>query len=146
MSSELEDYFPNLSQTKYEVTSPRTYDYNCFAWAAEENDRWWSPVSSDDYYWPEGAPTQLTVEAFIEAYRLFGYEPCDRSDLELGFQKIAIYTNANGEPSHAARQLPNGLWTSKLGDWEDIEHELDGITGDMYGFVKQILKRPMPAN
>jgi hypothetical protein len=47
----------------------------------------------------------------------------------------------DGEPTHAARQLPNGKWTSKLGRWQDIEHELDGLVGEMYGTVKQILKR-----
>ncbi|MHC5728665.1 MAG: DUF7689 domain-containing protein, partial [Nostoc sp.] len=30
---------------------------------------------------------------------------------------------------------------SKLGRWEDIEHELEGLTSEMYGSVQQILKR-----
>ncbi len=47
----------------------------------------------------------------------------------------------DGELTRAARQLPNGKWTSKLGRWQDIEHELDGLVGEMYGTVKQILKR-----
>jgi hypothetical protein len=47
----------------------------------------------------------------------------------------------DGEPTHAAQQLSNGKWTSKLGRWQDIEHELDGLVGEMYGTVKQILKR-----
>jgi hypothetical protein len=49
----------------------------------------------------------------------------------------------DGEPTHAARQLPNGKWTSKLGRWQDIEYELDGLVGKMYGTVtvNQILKR-----
>lgn len=40
-------------------------------------------------------------------------------------------------------ELPNGKWTSKLGRWEDIEHEIEGLMGEMYGDVKQILKRPI---
>jgi hypothetical protein len=63
--------------------------------------------------------------------------------LELEYQKIAIYIDVSGTPTHAARQLPNGKWTSKLGWLEDIEHELDGLTGDRYGCVAQILKRPI---
>jgi hypothetical protein len=47
----------------------------------------------------------------------------------------------DGELTRAARQLPNGKWTSKLGRWQDIEHELDGLVGAMYGTVRQILKR-----
>ena len=45
--------------------------------------------------------------------------------------------------THATRQLPNGKWTSKLGDWEDISHELEGIEGEKYGNIYQILKRSL---
>jgi hypothetical protein len=141
MSSELENWFPKLANTEYEVTSPRTFDYNCIAWAVEEDDRWWSPTS-DDYYWPENIPLEWTVDTVIQMFQLFGYEVCEGVELELGYQRIALYAKADGEPSHVARQLPNGKWTSKLGDWEDIEHLLDGIEGDgMYGQVIRILKR-----
>jgi hypothetical protein len=37
-------------------------------------------------------------------------------------------------------------WTSKLGWLEDIEHELDGLIGDRYGVVGQILKRSRSSN
>ncbi|MEX0267817.1 hypothetical protein AB3R30_01620 [Leptolyngbyaceae cyanobacterium UHCC 1019] len=147
MQSDLEEWLPNLAGTEYAITSPRTNDYNCFAWAAEEDERWWSPDSAEDYYWPENAPRELTLEAFIQTYGMLGYVPCDSAEVEPEFQKIAIYVNA-GEPSHAARQLPNGNWTSKLGGWEDIEHQIEGIEngiGDVnYGFVQQIMKRPIP--
>jgi regulator of protease activity HflC (stomatin/prohibitin superfamily) len=46
-----------------------------------------------------------------------------------------------GIPVHAARQLPSGMWTSKLGALEDIEHQLEGLAGDRYGKIGQILKR-----
>jgi len=141
--SDLVDYFPNLALTDYEVTSPKTYDYNCFAWAAEEDDRWWSPISSDDYYWPEDAPTDLSLEGVMQTYGLLGFEACESANLETGFQKIAIFADAQGAPTHAARQLPDGQWTSKLGDWEDIAHELAGLEGEKYGTVQQILKRPL---
>jgi hypothetical protein len=46
------------------------------------------------------------------------------------------------EVTHAARQLPSGAWTSKLGDWEDIEHNaLSGLESSFYGRVSIILKR-----
>lgn len=38
-----------------------------------------------------------------------------------------------GIPSHAARQLPNGRWTSKCGQAEDIEHDLRDLEGRLYG-------------
>jgi hypothetical protein len=46
-------------------------------------------------------------------------------------------------PKHAARSLPNGAWTSKLGDDEDIEHStLAVLEGREYGRAKVFLKRP----
>jgi hypothetical protein len=38
-----ESQFPNLAKTEYRVTSSQTAIYNCFAWAAVQDDRWWSP-------------------------------------------------------------------------------------------------------
>ncbi|MBD2547318.1 DUF7689 domain-containing protein [Planktothricoides raciborskii] len=139
-----EEDFPNLAATGYCITSKRSRLYNCFAWAAGEDDRWWNPLESNNsYYWPDGVPAEMAIAAFIQAYQTLGYEPCENADLESGFEKIAIYATPDGEPTHAARQLPNGKWTSKLGRWEDIEHELDGLTSEIYGSVKQILKRPL---
>jgi len=85
----------------------------------------------------------------MQAYATEGYIACDGVELETGFEKIAIYVSASGEPTHAARQLDNGHWTSKLGDWEDIQHEsLAALEDDAqarglgYGRVAQIMKRP----
>ena len=39
----------------------------------------------------------------------------------------------------------SGLWTSKLGDWEDIRHELQDLEGEFYGSVALIMKRPSDA-
>ncbi len=47
---------------------------------------------------------------------------------------------------HAARQLKNGTWTSKLGVEDDISHPSpDALAGGSYGDVKLIMKRPYPA-
>jgi hypothetical protein len=49
-----------------------------------------------------------------------------------------------GQPTHAAKQMESGKWSSKLGDWEDVEHAtLEALEGDFYGKVAQILKRPV---
>ncbi|MFE1748764.1 hypothetical protein [Coleofasciculus sp. H7-2] len=147
LDSWIATYCPKLSRDQYQITSPETSDYNCFSWGAEEDDRWWDPTDPDQY-WPDGVPKELTLEAFIQAYQTVGYAPCNSVELEPGFQKIAIYTKDDGQldggqPTHAARQLPNGKWTSKMGDLEDIEHELNGLRGFYYGDVAQILKRPV---
>jgi len=52
----------------------------------------------------------------------------------------------DGEPTHVARQLPSGRWTSKMGFLEDIEHTVDALRGFYYGAVTQILKRAVRAS
>ena len=77
------------------------------------------------------------MEAFIQAYQLLGYEVGDTPSLEPGIQKIAIYTNYGNIPTHVARQLPNGNWSSKLGSYEDIEYTtLESLTGDQPAYGK----------
>jgi hypothetical protein len=112
ISAELEQDWPNLAQTQYRVTSPYTGDYNCLAWAVEETDRWWSPLPEEDYYWPEGVPREVSVDAFVKAYETLGFAVCEDGELEAGVEKLAIYTTPDGRSQHVARQLPNGLWTS----------------------------------
>jgi hypothetical protein len=63
--------------------------------------------------------------------------------MELGFEKLAIFADENSEPTHVARQLPSGAWSSKLGAGEDIEHSsLTALEGSVYGRVVQFLRRP----
>jgi hypothetical protein len=137
----LELRYPNLAKTDYDVTSPKSQEYNCFAWAAGDQERWWQPTPEDEFYWVEGVPMEETLSAYIQAYQTLGYEPCDKETSEIGYAKIALYVNEDGVPIHAARQLASGKWTSKLGALEDIEHELEGLTGDRYGKIGQILKK-----
>jgi hypothetical protein len=148
LSVDKEARFPNLIRGEYEVTSAETVDYNCIAHAADKNDSWWWP-DDPPAYWPEGHDRIETLEAFIDAYSTLGFiEDGNQSyDLEVGIEKIAIYVDDDGTPSHAARQLVNGAWTSKLGEWEDIEHQTlsamedgDGL-GLGYGKVAVILRR-----
>lgn len=138
----LESSFPNLRTTPYQVKSPASILYNCIAWAAKDDRRWWWPAPG--YCWPIDAPVELSLEAFITAFEAMGYQCCDSGNLETGFEKIAIYVEqVTREPTHVARQLRNGMWTSKLGPREDIEHTLEGITGIEYGEIGQFLTRPI---
>jgi hypothetical protein len=78
----------------------------------------------------------------INAYVQAGYEVCDSSTLEPGFEKIAIFADASGDPRHAARQLPSGAWTSKLGEHVDIEHkDVDAVGGILYGEPAVYMRR-----
>ena len=55
---------------------------------------------------------------------------------------MAIYA-LQGKPTHAARQLGDGRWTSKLGKEVDITHTLVGLEGPVYGQVAAYLRRPL---
>lgn len=56
-----------------------------------------------------------------------------------------LFADLAGMPTHAARQLHSGAWTSKLGNAEDIEHELHALEGEIYGTVVVIMNRPAVA-
>lgn len=128
--------FPKLSETPFQITSQPTPDYNCIAWAAGEDGHWWWPGR----FWPKDVPAKETRIAFIKAFGERGYEPCVGPELEDGFEKVCLYEKL-GRPTHAARQLADGSWTSKLGTAHDICHELDGLTGNKYGHPAVYLRR-----
>ena len=136
----LESQFPNLVGSHWHITSPETRNFNCISWAMCDTSRWWWPKPG--YYWPPGAPEEETVGAFLAAFSRFRFTRCESSDLEQRYDKIALFTNANGTPTHVARQVASGLWTSKLGPFVDIEHKLEALEGHKYGRVDVILKRP----
>jgi hypothetical protein len=135
--------FPRLQNSTFHVSSPATRDYNCIAWAAGSTAHWWWPdldPDNDTIFWPAGVANEETVAAFEAMFRTLGYTPCLNATFEPGFEKVALFAKS-GIPTHAARQLTNGRWTSKLGLREDIEHELNHITGEVYGEVVLLLKR-----
>jgi hypothetical protein len=62
-----------------------------------------------------------------------GFREIDIPKPRNNYDVIAIFA-LNGEPTHIARMLSSGKWTSKLGDGEDIEHgALDSVGGIIYG-------------
>ena len=137
----LETLFPNLKAGGYAITSDRNAEYNCIAWAAGDTQKWWEPFG-ERYYWPSDALNEYSLAAYSQAFAVYGYALCDDAAPEAGFEKIAIYVDAQGIPAHAARQLPSGKWASKLGKLEDIEHDtLTALEGDAYGTVALIMKR-----
>ena len=135
--------FPNLAEENLRVTSPCTKGYNCFAWAAGYTNKWWCPFR----HWPHDIPKEVTIDALIAVFCKERYARCVDESLEKGFEKIVIYAQKkDGEliPTHAARQLHNGWWTSKLGAEYDIEHRnIDDLMGDDYGEPVIFMKRPV---
>jgi hypothetical protein len=85
------------------------------------------------------------MHAFLDVYRLSGYESCSGWTMEDGYEKIALYADSSGLPTHAARQLPGGRWTSKLGRHVDIEHaDRYALQGSDYGSPVFFMRRPRP--
>jgi len=133
--------FPFLNDRNSRPSSPVDDGYNCIACAAGDSERWWWPDPQEQAYWPATVPRAETVEAFVQAYALLGYSHRTDTSVEPEKQKIAIFVSDQGTPTHAARQLPDGWWTSKLGQQIDIEHELSAVEGPAYGKVTIVLAR-----
>ena len=97
-----------------------------------------------NFHWPVGAePGNGSVGNLLAALAAVGYAPCPDGNLEPGTEKVAVYANGN-EYTHAARQLPSG-WSSKVGEWELIEHDTpEAVAGGVYGSLLLFLKRPLP--
>ena len=151
MVAPIEAFFPGLGDTAFRVTSPATRDYNCIAWAAGDTAHWWWPDADPDndaIFWPAGVVLEETLDAFVAAFATVGYIPCSGEQPEPGFERFALFAKA-GVPTHASRQLPSGRWTSKLGFREDIEHDLNAVSGDVYGTIALLLRRsitsPLPS-
>lgn len=131
--------FPRLTQDNHRVTSPASIDYNCIAWSAGDVEHWWQP----GVFWPiEVQPKDHGIAVLQQMFKALGYEDGGGdTSLETDFEKVALYSDGLYY-THAARQLANGKWTSKLGKAEDIEHDTpDDVTGCLYGDFIQVMRR-----
>jgi hypothetical protein len=115
----IERLFPRLQQTSFEITSPRDGTYNCVAWAAGDVQRWWWPGDAMFTYWQLGVIREQSISSFVIAFSTLGYEASASAGYEPQFEKVAIFASPDGTPTHMARQLADGSWTSKLGSLED---------------------------
>lgn len=122
---DIDRLFPHAASDGYDLKSPPDDYYNCIAWAAGVTSIPWWPTSSPlpGVYWPHGVTRERTLDAFVLAYGTLGYSSCGKNgSFQKGYEKIAIYVGPDGKPTHAARQLADGVWTSKLGRYRDIHH------------------------
>jgi hypothetical protein len=131
---------PRLTAANHRVTSPATPNYNCVAWSAGDAEHWWQP----GVYWPVAVPPdEFGIGILAQAFESLGFSDCSNGEHEEGYEKVALF-GSGLYYTHAARQLPSGAWTSKLGRAEDIEHgAADDVAGGVYGEVVQYMKRPL---
>jgi len=66
MSSEgqklIEENFPSLLSSGYDITSPATKEYNCIAWAAGDSEAWWWP--NKDCFWSSEIPQEENMKDY----------------------------------------------------------------------------------
>ena len=142
--------FPNCARGNNEVKSDIDARYNCIAFAAGITTKKYWPGQSPDYYWPSNIPDAESVDSFIRLFESFGYAllpggatPANYNYAP-GLQKVALYADARGTPTHAALQIGGNKWASKLGGWFDIEHFDGAVSGGAYGKIVAFLQRKSP--
>jgi hypothetical protein len=143
---DIESTFPNLRLEGWDISSEIDDGYNCIAFAVHDTRQFWDPdmVGVRGYYWPPGIPRDWRVSTLIKLYEIHGFRVCENAGLEKGFEKVVIYSTSSDNATHAARQKASGIWTSKLGSDEDIEHETpEGLAETIYGKATVIMKRQM---
>ena len=142
--------FPKLlHDIGFKVTSKATPDYNCIAWACNYSERWIQPPYLGRpnldcvVWWPPEVPEGLEIDSLIKVFEFHGYSQCDSGEHENGYRKVALYYDEKTkEWTHAARELLNGCWTSKLGEYIDIQHgSPKTIENDDYGKVYCFMKK-----
>ena len=141
----LYDRLPQLAASPHTITSEPTDRYNCVAWVFRDFSHYYAP----GLYWPADQPPPAgddDLEDYVSLFSSRGYTECTTSELEPGFLKIAIY--AKGQTfHHVAKQLPDGGWSSKLGEAHDLLHqELGALEGSIVFFDEatavRFMKRP----
>ncbi|MBK6533519.1 MAG: hypothetical protein IPF99_29195 [Deltaproteobacteria bacterium] len=139
-------FAPRLSPATCEAHSDPTEDYNCLAFAANDQGRWWEPYvvppTIPGVYWPTAVEPDNTVSAWSAALATVGFAPCADDSCDPALVKVALF--AIGETAtHAARQLLDGRWVSKLGDEADVIHtRASDVGGGGYGEPVCLLARP----
>ena len=137
---EWDAYFSLRDKSTFRPTSLSCRHYNCIAWAAGDSKRRWEHQAG--YKWPK-APRTEDIESLVAVFAGLGYSKCDDGSLEAGFEKVVLYVHfLRPRWTHAARQLPNGMWTSKIGHLEDVQHRTPEClqSGD-YGRVHSYMRR-----
>lgn len=157
----MRDLLPQLRSEFFEVRSGSTKGYNCVAYAAGDDTRWWEPIPAPDrygqelggYYWPEdpAIPAWFSVSSIQQIFQKAGYESCTSSFRVLGAEKVAIYGTDSTNATHVAKQRLDGIWISKMGPLADIEHGTpEMIEGGTIGHIQSLMIRhqsqlPSPA-
>ena len=119
--------FPKLQC--YSMREKPTPNYNCIASAVGINNKWvWNEV--DGHGNNNG---RVEVTDFDSYFASFGFTQSPNCNFTQGRDKIALYGHPLGpggfKPTHAARQVPGGLFESKEGKSKKIRHGAGDLGG-----------------
>lgn len=130
--------FLKLFPNSFVAVGPATERYNCIAC---------SLGIRNEVVWPGAA-----LESFDRLYQDHGFRPLTTLDttLDPALEKVVLFgkTLSGGAltATHAAKQLADGDWLSKLGDTPLIRHRaLESLSSDVYGQPVRVYARPRPA-
>lgn len=139
--------WPSLNEQNCSPESDLDDEYNCAAWAAGDKTNWWEPSGLPEHYWPEGADLDYSISGYEAAFARVHFSRCTDGAFEIGVEKIALYALPDStEFLHAARQLEDGRWTSKLGNRRDVDHDSpENLAGPWYGTPTIYMKRARDA-
>ena len=144
MPRRLEESFPHLAGSGYEITGQASKEYNCIAWVMGIATQNWDCYDPDSY-WPPSIPRDDSIMTAMQLFAGEGFSLCEDDTLEPGYEKVALYAFV-GRFTHAARQLDDGRWSSKLGIMELITHPSPAnLAGGFYGNVHCFMRRPSPS-
>jgi hypothetical protein len=131
--------FPRLGD-EYEVMGEGSVAYNCIGWSVGNTTAW---------VWPGQAGQDIQLADFDSLYSYYGFRRVAGLDYKPvpGSDKVVLYAlrRADGSISltHAALQLRDGSWSSKLGSLPLIRHlHPDDVAGPSYGVPYVLYVRP----
>src|SRR6266436_2853677 len=125
----IETWCPRLRGTNWRIASRPRKRYNCIAWAVGDTLQRWDLGKGN--HWPQGVPQRYNFGCLVRAYIAAGFSVCTTTEgrvFDAAYETVVLFEKS-GLWEHAAKLLKNGMWSSKLGDCEDIEHSTPESVG-----------------
>lgn len=141
-------HYPDLEyDLAFVVNSDEDKKYNCIAFAIGYQDIWIATGRDIAWFWwPNHIPLDTDPNSLVETFRYFGFEVCNDDLPEAGYDKVALYQK-DGNWTHAARIIADGVYHSKLGESFDIFHRRGDVMdkannpSESYGIPFVFMKR-----
>jgi hypothetical protein len=138
-----ESEYPELAGNYIPRSEPNPA-YNCAAFVVGVEDEWWEA----GLVWPDDLEKDDTIAVYVQLYERYGFEVCPDGTFEAGHEKIALYGFDEEMPDgtveifeHAAIQVGEGQWKSKMGADDDIEHSRPEVVAKYNWRVMRYMKR-----